>query len=41
MVMMMGMMEKVAGVDEEADEYADEADGDDDVGTCYDAAVQY
>ena len=41
MVMMMGMMEKVAGVDEEADEYADEADGDDDVGTCYDAAAQY
>ena len=41
MVMMMGMMEKVAGVDEEADEYDDEADGDDDVGTRYDAAVQY
>ena len=41
MVMMMGMLEKVAGVDEEADEYADEADGDDDVGTCYDAAAQY
>ena len=41
MVMMMGMMEKVAGVDEEADEYADEADGADDVGSRYDAAVQY
>ena len=35
------MREKVAGGDEEADEYADEADGADDVGTCYDAAVQY
>ena len=43
MVMMMGMREKVAGDDEEADEYADEADGTDgadDVGSCYDAAVQ-
>ena len=32
------------GDDEEADEYADEADGTggaDDVGSCYDAAVQY
>ena len=40
MVMMMGMMEKVAGVDEEADEYADEADGADAVGNCYDAAAK-
>ena len=30
-----------AGDDEEADEYADEADGADDVGSRYDAAVQY
>ena len=41
MVLMMGMREKVAGDDEEADEYADEADGADDVGNCHDAAVQY
>ena len=41
MVVMMVMREKVAGVDEEADEYAEEADGADDVGTCYDAADQY
>ena len=40
MVMMMGMREKVAGDDEEADEYADEVDGVDDDGSC-DAAVQY
>ena len=41
MVSVMGMREKVAGDDEEADEYADEADGADDVGNCHDAAVQY
>ena len=31
---------EVAGADEEADVYADEAAGDADVGKCYDAAVQ-
>ena len=31
---------EVAGADEEENVYADEADGDDDVGKCYDAAVQ-
>ena len=41
-IYMVMMREKMVngGDDEEADEYADEVDGVDDVGSCY-AAVQY